>query len=185
MNNRIHNYEEMKSGKGIFCKCCGDIKYYFISSESNIPATCSTNDKKAKINESVITTSSDYSPNHDSRGCQINYIPTNGHSGSWCAKTNDLNQFIMIDFQKEMNFCGLDLQGRHDSEQWVTSFNLYYKDERNNWISIENNILGCRDRNTIRSYIPTTLIKCRSIRLNPQQWHEHISLRWEVYAQDL
>eukprot|EP01091_Cochliopodium_minus_P016424 TRINITY_DN6143_c0_g3_i2.p1 TRINITY_DN6143_c0_g3~~TRINITY_DN6143_c0_g3_i2.p1 ORF type:complete len:126 (-),score=22.45 TRINITY_DN6143_c0_g3_i2:482-859(-) len=37
MNNRIHNYEEMKSGKGIYCRCCGDVKLYTNPSLNNIP----------------------------------------------------------------------------------------------------------------------------------------------------
>lgn len=49
-----------------------------------------------------------------------------GINGAWCAKTNDINQWLQVDFAKLVKVQGIATQGRQESSQWVQSYRLSY-----------------------------------------------------------
>lgn len=44
-------------------------------------------------------------------------------AGAWCAKTNNRQQWLQVDFRGAKKIVAVATQGRHDYNQWVT---LYY-----------------------------------------------------------
>ena len=49
-----------------------------------------------------------------------------GINGAWCAKTNDINQWLQVDFENLVKVQGVATQGRQESNQWVQSYRLSY-----------------------------------------------------------
>lgn len=45
------------------------------------------------------------------------------YAGAWCAKTNNRQQWLQVDFRGAKKIVAVATQGRHDYNQWVT---LYY-----------------------------------------------------------
>ena len=43
-------------------------------------------------------------------------------SSSWCASTNDQNQYLQIDFGKVMTMTGIAIQGNPTANSWVKDF---------------------------------------------------------------
>ncbi|GBM89158.1 Lactadherin [Araneus ventricosus] len=55
--------------------------------------------------------------------------------GGWCAKTNDMRQWLQVDLGPPTRVTGVVTKGRGDSrrKQWVTSFALSYSNSTNHW----------------------------------------------------
>ena len=51
------------------------------------------------------------------------------HSGGWCARTNDVKQWLKVDFGQQVQIRMIHTQGRHASDQWVTSYRLSYSED--------------------------------------------------------
>jgi hypothetical protein len=104
-------------------------------------------------------------------------------SGGWCSKHNSVGQWIELDNGKFGSISGVITQGRKDTDQWVKSFKVKYKDESNSWWDIDGKIFtGNVDRN---SKVTTTFsqpVRARYIRIYPQDWNSHISMRVDMIA---
>ena len=62
------------------------------------------------ISRGQLTASSEYSANHAASQGVLNYQK---NSGSWSARTNDLNQWLQIDLGKTMKVARVATQGRY------------------------------------------------------------------------
>ena len=51
------------------------------------------------------------------------------HAGAWCARTNDVKQWLKVDFEKQVKIRRISTQGRHSASQWVTSYTLSYSQD--------------------------------------------------------
>ena len=47
-------------------------------------------------------------------------------TSSWCASTNDQNQYLQIDFGKVMTITGIAIQGNPAAYSWVKDFYFDY-----------------------------------------------------------
>jgi hypothetical protein len=101
--------------------------------------------------------------------------------GGWCSETNSVGQWIQLDNGKIGSISGVITQGRKDADQWVKSFKVKYKDESGSWWDIDGKTFqGNRDRN---SKVTTTFskpVRARYIRIYPQAWDSHISMRVDM-----
>ena len=52
--------------------------------------------------------------------------PLNGKQGAWCAAANNVDQWLQVDFGKDVKVQGVATQGRQNAAQWVTSYRLSY-----------------------------------------------------------
>ena len=52
--------------------------------------------------------------------------PLNGKQGAWCARANNVDQWLQVDFGKYVKVQGVATQGRQNAAQWVTSYRLSY-----------------------------------------------------------
>ncbi len=102
-------------------------------------------------------------------------------SSGWCATGNVDGNWIQLDNGKIGSISGVITQGRKDADQWVTSYKVKYKDESGSWWDIDGKKFpGNKDRN---SKVTTTFSKpvmARYIRIYPQTWHKHISMRVDM-----
>jgi hypothetical protein len=102
-------------------------------------------------------------------------------SGGWCSQHNAVGQWIQLDNGKIGSISGVITQGRKDYDQWVQSFKVKYKDESGSWWDIDGKTFqGNRDRN---SKVTTTFskpVRARYIRIYPQAWDSHISMRVDM-----
>ena len=50
----------------------------------------------------------------------------NDPSSCWCALTNNVNQYLQIDFGKSLTITGLAVQGNPTADSWVKDFYFEY-----------------------------------------------------------
>ena len=116
--------------------------------------------------------------NHLLQNCGNSMIDA---SAGWCATGNVDGNWIQLDNGKVGSISGVITQGRKDNDQWVKSFKVKYKDESGSWWDIDGKTFpGNVDRN---SKVTTTFskpVRARYIRIYPQTWHRHISMRADV-----
>jgi len=79
------------------------------------------------ISRGQLTASSEYSANNAPSHGVLNYQK---NSGSWSARTNDLNQWLQVDLGKTTKATRVATQGRNrDYNQWATKYKLQYSDD--------------------------------------------------------
>jgi hypothetical protein len=102
-------------------------------------------------------------------------------AGGWCSGANNVGQWIQLDNGKIGSISGVITQGRKDYDQWVQSFKVKYKDESGSWWEVDGKTFsGNVDKN---SKVTTTFskpVRARYIRIYPQEWHGHISMRADM-----
>ena len=49
--------------------------------------------------------------------------------GGWSALSNDVNQWIQVDFGSYTRVTGVATQGRYNDDQWVTKYMVQYSDD--------------------------------------------------------
>ena len=102
-------------------------------------------------------------------------------SSGWCATGNVDGNWIQLDNGKIGSISGVITQGRKNADQWVTSYKVKYKDESGSWWDIDGKKFpGNTDRD---SKVTTTFskpVRARYIRIYPQTWHKHISMRADM-----
>jgi hypothetical protein len=104
-------------------------------------------------------------------------------AGGWCSASNTVGSWIQLDNGKLGSISGVITQGRKDYDQWVSSYKVKYKDESGSWWDIDGKIFpGNVDKD---SKVTTTFsepVRARYIRIYPQAWHGHISMRADIIA---
>ena len=83
-----------------------------------------------KITPAQMSASSQYDGNH---GPSIGRLHYTGNAGAWAVSTNDLNQWIQIDFRVQTTVTCVATQGRHGSGQRVTQYKLQYSSDGNSF----------------------------------------------------
>ena len=120
--------------------------------------------------------------NYELKACGNSMIDS---PGGWCSKHNDVGQWIQLDNGKVGSISGVITQGRRTGDQWVKSFKVKYKDESGSWWDIDGKTFpGNTDRN---SKVTTTFskpVRARYIRIYPQTWKGHMSMRVDMIAGD-
>ena len=80
-------------------------------------------------------------------------------------------------------------QGRQDAPQWVTSYKLAYSTTGATYSYVSDDDAGGErvfaansDENTIVEHALGHVMLARFVRVYPQAWQQHMSLRWELYG---
>lgn len=106
-------------------------------------------------------------------------------SGGWCSKHNSVGQWIQLDNGKLGSISGIITQGRKNADQWVKSFRVKYKDESGSWWDVDGKTFpGNSNRNTKVTTTFSKPVRARYIRIYPQKWHGHMSMRADIIAGD-
>ena len=82
--------------------------------------------QNGKIPDSAITASTEYSTAYKSINGRLHFLYRSGRVGSWSAKTNDVFQYLQVDFGDFTKVSRVAIQGRTDADQWVKTFSLSY-----------------------------------------------------------
>ena len=106
-------------------------------------------------------------------------------SAGWCSQNNSVGEWIQLDNGKVGSISGIVTQGRKNAAQWVKSFKVKYKDESGSWWDIDGKTFpGNVDKS---SKVTTTFskpVRARYIRIYPQTWNKHMSMRVDMIAGD-
>ncbi|XP_067031727.1 lactadherin-like [Acropora muricata] len=138
------------------------------------------------INEAV-KASSFWSSGYEPWQARLNNIQKSGSSGSWSTRQNAIGQYLQIDLGKERVVNEIATQGRPSDDQWVTSYKLLFSSEEANWNEYQNNgvvkvFTANSDGGTIVSHKLSPRIFTRYVRFAALSWHNHISMRVELYG---
>lgn len=131
-----------------------------------------------------ITASSIWDENHHPGRARLFTRREGKLIGSWSAKTNDLNQWIQAELNDLSKVTRIATQGRQEHDQWVKSYALQYSTDGTSFKTYDEGQVfrGNSDRNTVvENYISPAII-AKFVRILPRAWHNHISMRFELYG---
>ncbi|CDW82599.1 UNKNOWN [Stylonychia lemnae] len=136
-----------------------------------------------------VTASSEWEANHSAQRARLNYSNAREGSTCWCAGHNDLNQWIQVCLIIPRLVTGLAIQGRGSQSdlQWVLKYKLMYSNDGINWQDHENGKEhdGTNSPDSINNKHFKEPFIATTVRIVPTEWHGHISMRFEVYFNDL
>ena len=87
-----------------------------------------------RIPDSALTASTIHSAVCAATFARLNLAAGSGRAGSWCVKTNDVNQWLQIDLGTHITVTKVATQGRQDYDQWITSYSLSYSLAGSFWV---------------------------------------------------
>ena len=101
--------------------------------------------------------------------------------GAWCAGRNVAGEWISVQCGRRVGVVAVHLQGRGNHDQWVTRVELQScADEQGmQWVS-HGEYTGVSDRSTVVRLPLPVPTAAHWVRLIAKEWHQHISLRWDV-----
>ena len=135
-------------------------------------------------NGSQVTFSSSFAQNHEN--FQLDFCqPSNAHA--WCAYKNQIGESIQVSSEVARIYIGLILQGRGDHDQWPTTIKAAYSMNGKDEVYVDEGRIfpACSDRSTKRYIYFNYPVYARFIKIYPQTWNVHISLRFDaIYIDD-
>ena len=102
----------------------------------------------------------------------------------WSAQNNAVGEWYQIDNGVVGKVTGIAIKGRKDHDQWVTTFKVKYKGSDGTWKDVDSAKVytGNTDRDTKVDATFATPVDARYIRIYPQTWNGHMSLRADIVA---
>ena len=87
--------------------------------------------ENGEISDDQITSSSYFygAYNYGAANGRLNFVRGSYRTGAWSSQTNDLNQWLQVDFQRSTIVTGISTQGRQDDEQFVKSYTISFSDD--------------------------------------------------------
>ncbi|XP_033108001.1 lactadherin-like [Anneissia japonica] len=131
-----------------------------------------------------LTASSEHDSFHGAHRGRLNTVRDGSGTGAWSAGPKDQNQWIQADLGSLYKVTGVITQGRHNNDQWVTSYKVLYSSNGDNFEEIMDAngqvavFNGNSDRNNAVINMLHDYVYAEFIRINPTNWHNHISLRF-------
>lgn len=133
-----------------------------------------------------VTFSSMWNPSHVHYRLDDVGGETGSKVGAWCAAVLDTNQWIQVSSLEPKYWIGVTTQGREDCSQWVTKYTVHYTLDGEDWCIADRGRVfnGNTDQTTKVDYEFSEPIYARTIRIVPQAWNGHISMRFEAYFKE-
>lgn len=105
--------------------CIFVLVFIFPSSYTGVrrPAPKPLGLQNGRIRNSAISASSRWNRYHAAWLARLKRPRRGRYAGAWCAKVNNHQQWLQVDFRVPKKVVAVATQGRHDYNQWVT---LYY-----------------------------------------------------------
>eukprot|EP00960_Hanusia_phi_P074325 768213-Hanusia_phi.AAC.3 len=97
----------------------------------------------------------------------------------WSSLKNEVGQFMVLDTGMVQSIVGVVTQGRHDANQWVTSYSVQVSEDGLSWKDVHCGRVfpanGDRDSKvkTVFGYP----VRARYVMIEPQSWFGHMSMR--------
>ncbi|XP_078357479.1 uncharacterized protein LOC144642389 [Oculina patagonica] len=141
------------------------------------------------IPDGQISASSEWDVNHAAIQGRLHFKAGGGKQGAWSARSNDVNQWLQVDLgDKYTRVTRVATQGRNAADQWVTKYKLQYSDDgatfqdyKEQGQSVAKEFVANADRDTVVYHSLNLPITARYVRFLPLAWHNHISMRAELY----
>ncbi|XP_069130461.1 uncharacterized protein [Argopecten irradians] len=107
---------------------------------------------------------------------------------AWGSRKRDLYQYIQVDLHRETTVYAVHLQGRgkRSYPQYVKTYFVSFSNDSVTWINVTSSdgssklLTGNSDTNTVVKADIDPTVTGRYFRINPQSWHNHISLRFDI-----
>ena len=103
---------------------------------------------------------------------------------AWSAKHNTVGQWYQIDNGMVGTIMGIAIKGRKNNTQRVKTFKVQYKGTSETWEDVDGGKIytGNTNSDTQVDAIFDTPVESRYIRIYPQTWNSHMSLRADIYV---
>ena len=89
--------------------------------------------KSGAIKNAQITASSVWNKYHVARLARLGTVKRGRYVGAWCARHNNHHQWLKVDFRRPMKIKKILTQGRQDTNQWVTRYQVTYSQDGTHW----------------------------------------------------
>lgn len=109
-------------------------------------------------------------------------------NSSWCAGSNDTNQWIQVDLGRLASIYKIGLKGRNGVDQWVEKYYIQYGQDASKLKFITGGdgkpltFNGSSDGNSEKIIELKNVINAKYVRVLPVSWNNHISVRMEIYG---
>ncbi|XP_048580273.1 uncharacterized protein LOC5514016 isoform X2 [Nematostella vectensis] len=141
-----------------------------------------------EIPDWAITASSTFSTTYPPHKGRLNWMYS-GSKQAWVSAVNDVNQFFQVNLQRRHYVTAVATQRRFSTSQYVTSYKVQHsKSSCGSFTTVldENGqhkvFPGNADNEAVvRNILPYPLYT-RCVRICPQSWINHISLRADMYT---
>ena len=162
----------------------------FRSLHPDVDGCSSLTEFLAQLPDSALSALTIHDSNHGTHRSRLN---TRGAYGAWSSRANEANNWIQVDLGSVRTVQQIATQGRDDTGQWVTSYQLAYSleapdDAGSNLVYVldgstgnRQDFVGNTDQQTI-VYHDLTPFHARYVRLFTTGYHSHQSLRWGVFG---
>jgi hypothetical protein len=102
----------------------------------------------------------------------------------WSADTNTIGKWYQIDNGVVGKITGIAIKGRAAHDQWVKTFKVQSKGATGTWSDVDSGKVytGNTDMTTQVDVIFDAPVDARYIRIYPQTWNNHMSLRADIVA---
>ena len=107
-----------------------------------------------KITDGQITASTEYNAAYVATNGRLNFKAGGGKTGAWSALRNDLHQWLQVDLGAKTEVTGIQIQGRQDADQWVTSFTISYSNDGITYTFYQNSKVGEKMKILAKQYKP-------------------------------
>jgi len=98
------------------------------------PCSMSIGIDDGRIQDSAMRASSIANKNHVANLARLNLVAASGKAGAWCAKVNNVNQWLHLDLGTPTTVTKVATQGRQDNSNWITNYSLSYSLAGSFWV---------------------------------------------------
>ena len=113
--------------------------------------------------------------------------PGEGHARSmldsaqaWSSKRNQVGEWMQLDLGQTKAITHIVTQGRINYDQWVTEYKVQHSTDGSRFTAVSAPFSGNTDRSTSRAR--ALAVNARYLRIYPQKWNGHMSMRAGVIA---
>lgn len=102
--------------------------------------------------------------------------------GGWCSENNKTGEWYELDNGSDAMIVGVVTQGRNCCDQWVKAFKVKVKTASGDWSWVDDQKVydGNFDQNTKVLSDFNKPVMGRYVRIYPQSWNNHMSLRCDI-----
>ena len=91
-----------------------------------------------KIADGQITASTKLNASNGATNGRLNFKAGVGKTGAWSALRNDVHQWLQVDLGAKLEVTGIQIQGRQEVDQWVTTFTISYSSDGMTYTPYQN-----------------------------------------------
>ena len=88
-----------------------------------------------RIPDPMFRTSSSYNYYCAARNARLHQRRAGRNGGAWCSRTRNKKQWLQVDFGTDTLVTRVSTQGRHNADQWVTSYYVSFSSRGQRFIT--------------------------------------------------